>query len=187
MRASRVTADPGSRAGPIGCPMRSHHPLNSRAPSQGPLRLSGKIFRKILQNRRRVVICKPSTGPEANKPMKTAPIYLTPDQARRNSVAVIRAQLAVLARGNVQRVQAWLDQVAETDPAEALNLFLRMLEFSVPKLSRAEVAITDDTKDGVAHLTIADLQALLREAQTIQGECAPVVEPGEIARLTAVS
>jgi len=98
-------------------------------------------------------------------------VHLTPDQARRNATAVIRAQLAILARGNVANVQEWLDRTALLDPAKALDLFLRMLEFSVPKLSRAEVAITDDTKDGVAHLTIPDLQALLREAQTLEGQC----------------
>lgn len=123
--------------------------------------------------------------------MKNPLVNLTPEQSRRNSTAVVRAQLAILAKGNIQKVQEWLDRTADgdlvhgvlPDPARALDLFLRMLEFSVPKLSRAEVAVTDTSKDGVAHLTIADLQALLKEAQTFEGKCEVV--PANPAALTA--
>lgn len=102
--------------------------------------------------------------------MTNLPIHLTPEQSRRNSTAVVRAQLALLAKGNVEKVQEWLDRAAMEDPAKALDLFLKLLEFSIPKLSRAEVAITDPTQDGVAHLTIEQLQELLRQARTIEGQ-----------------
>lgn len=36
------------------------------------------------------------------------------------------------------KVQSWLDAIAEKDPARALDLFVRLLEYHVPKLARTE-------------------------------------------------
>jgi hypothetical protein len=55
----------------------------------------------------------------------------------------IRAALRDLAEGNADRVQSWLDSVAEKDPAEALRLWLGLLRYVTPTLQAA--AITDLT------------------------------------------
>lgn len=52
----------------------------------------------------------------------------------------IRAALRDLAEGNSHRVQEWLDRVAETDPAEALRLFLGLLRYVTPTLQAAAIA-----------------------------------------------
>lgn len=60
-----------------------------------------------------------------------------------------REAFARLVDGNVERVQGWLDAIAATDgPKAALDCFLRMAEYHVPKLARSEVT----GKDGEALL-----------------------------------
>lgn len=45
----------------------------------------------------------------------------------------------LLVENNAPRLQQWIDEVAKDNPAKALDLFLRMAEFVVPKLQRAEI------------------------------------------------
>ena len=54
--------------------------------------------------------------------------------------ADIRQALRDLAEGNADRVQEWLDRVAETDPGEALRLWLALLRFVTPTLQAATIA-----------------------------------------------
>lgn len=50
----------------------------------------------------------------------------------------------MLVESNVERVQGWLDQIAETEgPLAALRCFLDMAEFHVPKLARSEISGPD--------------------------------------------
>ena len=59
-----------------------------------------------------------------------------PNKATSNA----REALAALIDGNADRLQGWLDEIAETQGAEkAFRCFLDMLEYHVPKLSRAEL------------------------------------------------
>ena len=86
------------------------------------------------------------------------------DQAR------VRKALLVLAKGNVGRVQAWLDAVANDDPGRAIDLWLKMLKFTVPELRAVAVEITDDRGEP-AKMSIQDLEAFLRERHVpIEGE-----------------
>jgi|SRR5712664_1409973 len=50
----------------------------------------------------------------------------------------VRAAIAAAATAKADEIGKWLDEVK--DPARRLELFLRMLEYHIPKLSRAEVA-----------------------------------------------
>lgn len=49
-----------------------------------------------------------------------------------------REAIAAFVDGNAYRLAGWLDEVAEKDPAEAFKLFQSVIEYNVPKLSRAE-------------------------------------------------
>jgi hypothetical protein len=50
-----------------------------------------------------------------------------------------RAVFSAFVEHNAERVQELFDQVAEKDPAKALDLLAKMSEFVVPRLSRSTV------------------------------------------------
>lgn len=52
----------------------------------------------------------------------------------------VRQALAQFAEGNVERLQTWLDGIARKDPAKAAEVYLRVLEYHIPKLQRTEVS-----------------------------------------------
>lgn len=65
-----------------------------------------------------------------------------PNQGKRgpNKVTLsVREAIAKLAETNVERCQSWLDRIAKSDPDKAFDLYLKMLEYHVPKLARSEV------------------------------------------------
>lgn len=57
--------------------------------------------------------------------------------------ADVRKVIALFAEANAPTLQKWLDRIAETDPARAADLYLRALEYYVPKLARREVSGPD--------------------------------------------
>ncbi|MBU6191412.1 MAG: hypothetical protein KGR68_18990 [Betaproteobacteria bacterium] len=55
------------------------------------------------------------------------------------STANAREAIARLVDGNSERLQEWLDQIAERDgPAAAWKCMMDVIEYHVPKLSRTE-------------------------------------------------
>jgi len=83
--------------------------------------------------------------------------------------ADLRQALKQLAEGNADRVQEWLDRVAETDPAEALRLWLALLRFVTPTLQAAAIADLTwpkSVQEQLTAMTNAELMAVIRpEAQ----------------------
>jgi hypothetical protein len=55
----------------------------------------------------------------------------------------VREAIAQLAQANIEHVQRWLNEIAATDPAKAMDLYLKMIEYHVPKLARTEVTGKD--------------------------------------------
>ena len=105
------------------------------------------------------------------------PDALTSEQLRRTAVTRMRWSLTQFIEDNADRVQEWVDLIALVDgPKEALEMYIRLLEFGVPKLSRAEISVEDGGKTHTAQLTMAELQQIIREAPRapIDGECTHV-------------
>ena len=50
-----------------------------------------------------------------------------------------------LLNNNIDKLQGWLDEVGETNPAKALDIMLKMSEFVIPKLNRVEVIEEKET------------------------------------------
>lgn len=89
----------------------------------------------------------------------------------------IRAALRDLAEGNADRVQSWLDAVAERDPAEALRLWLSLLRYVTPTLQAAAIADLTPSKAVSQQLTAMSEEELL--ACIIQSpEAAELVNEG---------
>lgn len=55
------------------------------------------------------------------------------------STAQVRETIAKFAQDNVHRLQEWLEAVAAENPERAADLYLRALEYHIPKLARSEV------------------------------------------------
>ena len=55
------------------------------------------------------------------------------------ATADVRAAIASFAEANVGKLQGWLDRIAKKEPARAADLFVRVLEYHVPKLSRSTI------------------------------------------------
>jgi len=109
---------------------------------------------------------EPLTPTEIRKARKNSmPTSLTEAALQRVSTGRVRFALSQLAQNNVTRVQEWLDAIALVDgPKAALELYLKMIEYSVPKLSRTEVKVEDsDGNTAVAQLTIEELQQMIRD------------------------
>jgi len=51
----------------------------------------------------------------------------------------VRLIIAKVAEKNGGKLSAWLDRVARKNPAKAIDLYLRMIEYHIPKLSRQEI------------------------------------------------
>ena len=88
----------------------------------------------------------------------------TPNKITRD----VRSALRDLAEGNAGEVQDWLDRVAETDPAEAIKLWLALLRYCIPTLSATAIADVTPPKrvnDQLAKLSDEELLAIIHGAQ----------------------
>ena len=84
----------------------------------------------------------------ANNPNATANLTIAgkgrPKGATNKSTALAREAIARFVDGNAHKLEQWLDQVAQDNPAEAFKLYQSVVEYHIPKLAR-----TDTTVSGV--------------------------------------
>jgi hypothetical protein len=81
----------------------------------------------------------------------------------------VRSVYSAFVERNAERAQALFDQVAEKDPAKALDLLARISEFVVAKLSRS--TIDAEPTPFVVHWPLPPHPlTLLLEGRTIEGE-----------------
>jgi len=59
------------------------------------------------------------------------------------STAAVREAIAKMAELNAPRFSNWLDQVAAKSSEKACDIYLRAIEYHIPKLARTEVTGTD--------------------------------------------
>jgi len=62
------------------------------------------------------------------------------------STTLAREAIARFVDGNAERLQGWLDRIAEESPEKAFNCVRDLIEYHVPKLARVENQALD--KDG---------------------------------------
>jgi hypothetical protein len=80
------------------------------------------------------------------------------------ATATAREAIARFVDGNSDKLQDWLDQIAQKDgPKAAFACFTDLLEYHVPKLSRAEVEAT------VTHRTLDQELAALNAHRDPEG------------------
>ncbi len=72
------------------------------------------------------------------------------------TTALAREAIADFVNGNVDRLNGWLDQIAKTDPKDAFNCFMSVLEYNIPKLQRSEVK-QDNTHEIIIRSAIKEI------------------------------
>jgi len=58
-----------------------------------------------------------------------------------------REAIALFVEGNVDRLNGWLDAIAEDNPKDAFDRFMSVVEYHVPKLQRSEHQALDKNGD----------------------------------------
>ncbi len=51
--------------------------------------------------------------------------------------------VALFVEGNIDRLNGWLDKIAEENPKDAFNCFMSVVEYHIPKLARQESTNTN--------------------------------------------
>lgn len=98
------------------------------------------------------------------------PDAITGEQLRRKAVTRMRYALMKLVEDNHDQAQEWLELIAFVDgPKAAFDSWLKLMEFAVPKLSRAEVSIEDGGKTDKYELSMDELKEIINEGRTIEG------------------
>jgi hypothetical protein len=90
------------------------------------------------------------------------PRGLTPARADKVTLARIRYSLSEISFEMQAEVRQWLRSVAADSPARALELYMQLLEFSVPKLKALAVDVTDNSPNP-RQLSYAELQKIVSE------------------------
>lgn len=62
-----------------------------------------------------------------------------PKGSPNKATVAAREAIARFVDGNADRLQGWLDRIAEDDPKAAYQCFMDVVEYHVPKLARTEV------------------------------------------------
>jgi hypothetical protein len=66
-----------------------------------------------------------------------------PKGSPNKSTAAVREAIAKMAEMNAPRFSNWLDAVAAKSPEKACDIYLRAIEYHIPKLARTEVTGQD--------------------------------------------
>lgn len=62
-----------------------------------------------------------------------------------------REAIAAFVEGNVDRLNGWLDQIAEKDPQKAFDSLMSVVEYHIPKLARSESYVMGEGGGPVQH------------------------------------
>ena len=120
----------------------------------------------------------PKTPEELEEERKNLPEALSEHQLQRISTGRVRYALSQLAQNNVTQVQRWLDAIEKIDgPKAAFDSFMKLIEYSVPKLRRTEVKVEDSAGNAVvATLGIDELKELIQKGSVIDGQADDITD-----------
>lgn len=89
-----------------------------------------------------------------------------PNGAVNRSTALARDAIAAFVNGNVDRLNGWLEAIAEKDPQKAFDAFMSVVEYHVPKLQRSELVGDPENPIGVQLTAFEALSHLPESVKT---------------------
>lgn len=78
-----------------------------------------------------------------NNPTPPPPGKGRPAGSVNKATANAREAIASFVEGNVERLNGWLDAIAEDSPKDAFGCFMDVIEYHIPKLARSEITGKD--------------------------------------------
>jgi hypothetical protein len=75
-----------------------------------------------------------------------------PPGASNRETKAIREAFQVLIENNLDNMNTWIASIAKVDPARAFDLMIKITEYVLPKLARAEL-VGDEGKDLFKNVT----------------------------------
>lgn len=87
---------------------------------------------------------------------------LTQAQTKAVTQNRIRSAMAELSHGQIEKVSGWLDRVAEHSPAKAVELFIELAQFNLPRLKAIAVDVRS-TDGSVKTLSVSELEKIVSE------------------------
>lgn len=100
----------------------------------------------------------PKPTPQDIERRQQLPNVMSDKQLQRRALARLRHNLASLSQDMYEEAVRWLELIEITDgPRAAFDSYMKLLEFTVPKLSRAEVAVEDATEVRKAEMSMDEL------------------------------
>lgn len=67
-----------------------------------------------------------------------------PPGSPNKATSAVREAIARMAEENSENFIGWLNQVASTNPEKACDIYLKAIEYHIPKLARTEVTGNDN-------------------------------------------
>jgi len=84
----------------------------------------------------------PVTAPEPVKPARKKPPAAGRGRKKgeiNHTTRDVRLAVGMIAERNAGKIDGWLARVAKKNPARAIDLYIKLIEYHIPKLSRQEI------------------------------------------------
>src|SRR5688572_11671894 len=96
---------------------------------------------------------------------------LTTGQVNKVTKARIQYALSELAHNNAPNVQRWLEEVARESPKIAIELYLELLQFTIPKIKAVAVDMRHTSGDSnPKELSLAELQQMVNAEKVVSSQ-----------------
>jgi hypothetical protein len=94
-----------------------------------------------------------------------------PPGSPNKATADVRATIKLIAERNVLKFEQWLEGAAKKSPAKAADIFLRAIEYHIPKLARTEHTVPPGGAFPIMSLTatVSDEDAMRAYLKMVKG------------------
>lgn len=91
-----------------------------------------------------------------------------PEGSTNKATQSAREAIAGFVEGNVERLNGWLDAIAQESPKDAYNCFMSVVEYHIPKLARQELTTPPGQPIQIT-LSEADKEIIARHNEKLLG------------------